>query len=151
MITMNLTNPTPRSSVLPAFLLTAILICFALPVIPKALAVSPPPPGGYPNYTTAVGDDALRDLTTGAYNTAAGSRALEQTTTGTSNTAVGLQALQLNLTGSANTAVGVDALLSCNSSNNTAMGYYALALGYFRFLEHSRWLFVTFGKYHGQL
>jgi hypothetical protein len=42
------------------------------------------------------------------------------------NTAVGLQALQSNLTGSANTAVGVDALLSCNSSNNTAMGYYAL-------------------------
>jgi hypothetical protein len=124
--TMKLTNPTPRSSVLPAFLLTAILICFALPVIPKAFGVSPPPPGGYPNYTTAVGDDALRDLNTGAYNTAAGSRALEQTTSGISNTAVGLQALQLNLSGSANTAVGVDALLSCTSSNNTAMGYSAL-------------------------
>ena len=103
-------NPLIRLKTTLAIL--AALACFGLS--PAGWAVNPPPPGGYPNYTTAVGDDALRDLTTGAYNTAAGSRALEQTTTGTLNTAVGLQALQLNLTGSANTAVGVDALLSCN-------------------------------------
>jgi hypothetical protein len=75
--TINLTNPTHRSPARSALLLTAaVVMCLVLPSAPKTLAVSPPPPGGYPNYTTAVGDDALRDLTTGAYNTAAGSRAL---------------------------------------------------------------------------
>jgi hypothetical protein len=84
------------------------LICFALSQI--ARAVIPPPDGGYPNFTTAEGQNALQSLTTGAGNTALGAYALFGTTTGSFNTAVGALALDLN-TGDANTAVGVAALL----------------------------------------
>jgi hypothetical protein len=42
-----------------AFLLSAA--CFAL--IPAAMAVDPPPDGGYPNNNTAEGEDALFNLT----------------------------------------------------------------------------------------
>jgi hypothetical protein len=39
---------------------------------PKAQAVVPPPDGGYSNFTTAEGTNALKNLTTGAANTAVG-------------------------------------------------------------------------------
>ena len=48
-----------------------VVACFALP--PDARAVSPPPGGCYPNYTTAEGCNALAFLTTGIGNTAVGS------------------------------------------------------------------------------
>jgi len=35
-------------------------------------AVIPPPDGSYPNFTTAEGNNALKNLTTGAANTALG-------------------------------------------------------------------------------
>ena len=44
--------------------------CFAL--APTTRAVSPPPDGGYPNFTTAEGEKALFSLTTGSANTAVG-------------------------------------------------------------------------------
>ena len=59
------------------FLLRAV--CFA--IIPAAMAVDPPD-GGYPNQNTAVDDDALFSLTTGADNTAMGLDALYSNTTG---------------------------------------------------------------------
>src|SRR5947199_10658663 len=84
------------------------LICFALS--PAARAVVPAPDGGYPNFTTAEGQNALRSLTTGAANTALGAYSLFSTTIASFNTAVGAGALDLN-TGDSNTATGGAALL----------------------------------------
>src|SRR5215470_9757556 len=84
------------------------LICFALSA--QVQAVVPPPDGGYPNFTTAEGQNALKDLTTGAANTALGAYSLFANTTGSFNTAVGAGALDLN-TGDNNTAVGAASLL----------------------------------------
>jgi hypothetical protein len=46
------------------------VVCFALS--PTLQAVVPPPDGGYPNFTTAEGTNALKNLTTGVGNTATG-------------------------------------------------------------------------------
>jgi hypothetical protein len=59
------------------------LVSFALS--PTALAVSPPPDGGYANFNTAEGDDAIFSLTTGSYNTAIGFQTLYFNTTGGGN------------------------------------------------------------------
>ena len=76
---------------------------------------------------TAVGTEALLDLTTGQDNTALGFRALTENTEGNLNTAVGSTALRNNRDGNRNTATG-DAALFDNSAgnNNTANGYHAL-------------------------
>ena len=58
-----------KTTILPV-LITFVLGCFGL--LPRAQAVSPPPPGGYPNFTTAAGDHALQALTLGLGNTAIG-------------------------------------------------------------------------------
>ena len=122
-------------------LITLTLLCFGL--FPKAQAVVPPPDGGYPNFTTAEGQNALKNLTTGSANTAVGWFSLFSDTTGSfntatgagsllfntadSNTAFGAAVLLLNTTGSANTAVGVDALLNNSAGeNNTVIGAFAL-------------------------
>jgi hypothetical protein len=92
-----------------------------------ALAVDPPPDGGYPHANTAEGQDALFSLTSGAQNTAIGYQALYDTTTGLYNTAVGYKALNSNNTGGSNTAVGVLALnINTIGVANTASGYQAL-------------------------
>ena len=129
-------------------LLALLLACFALPQ--SAQAVVPPPDGGYPNFNTAEGQNALFSLTTGQWNTALGAFTLWKNTDGSFNTAVGTAALLfnignqsagegientavgaavllLNTTGSANTAVGVDALLNNSAGeNNTVIGAFAL-------------------------
>ena len=64
-------------------LMGVALACFALS--PTALAVTPPPDGGYPNQNTAEGDDALFSPATGADNTAMGFDALYSNTTGSDN------------------------------------------------------------------
>jgi hypothetical protein len=105
-------------------------------------AVSPPPDGGYPNFTTAEGQNALFSLSTGQGNTAIGHDVLFSDTTGSwntgvgavalgfndgdFNTAVGAAALLLNTTGSNNTAVGTAALVNNNTSGNTGVGAFAL-------------------------
>src|SRR6476620_5992393 len=112
--------------------------------LPRAQAVVPAPDGGYPNFTTAEGTNALKNLTTGAANTGVGWRALFSAgasncntgvgagtlvlNTGESNTAVGTAALLLNTTATQNTAVGTGALVF-NSTGplNTAVGYQALS------------------------
>jgi hypothetical protein len=116
-------------------------VCFALSQ--RAQGVVPPPPGGYPNFTTAAGDHALQALTLGLGNTAIGTFSLFSVTTGSFNTAVGAGSLDLNqadsntATGAAallfntaghdNMAIGVDALLYNDSGDfNTAGGSEAL-------------------------
>src|ERR1700745_3715642 len=81
-------------------ILTTIILalsCFAL--AQKAQAVSPPPDGGYANFTTAEGQNALKSLTTGSANTAVGWFSLFSNTDGSFNTAVGEGTLLFNMTG----------------------------------------------------
>jgi hypothetical protein len=124
------------------FFVVLLLACFGL--MPLAQAVSPPPDGDYPGFTTAEGQNALKNLTTGQANTALGWFSLSSATTGSfntgvgagalalntgdSNTATGAVALFLNTTGSQNTATGTAALLNnTTGSSNTAVGHHALS------------------------
>jgi hypothetical protein len=124
---------------LPSIILA--LACFAF--LPKTQAVSPPPDGCYPNFTTAEGCNALKNLTSGAGNTGLGWYALFGTSTGSyntgvgagtlvlnnadSNTAVGTAALLFNTAGTGNSALGTAALVNNdNGTNNTAVGSFAL-------------------------
>ena len=127
------TSPTPNSmnrssrhcGTVAAVLITLVLVCFALS--PTARAVDPPPDGGYPNFNTAEGTDALFHLTTGSGNTAIGFDALYNNTAGGDNTANGVEALFSNTTGGGNTAVGAEALSSNTTGiQNTALGDLAL-------------------------
>ena len=103
-----------------------ILITAGLGYLPHAQAVVPPPDGGYPNFTTAEGTNALKNLTTGSGNTALGWYSLFSDTTGSFNTGVGAGTLVLN-TGDQNTAVGTAALLlNTAGTSNTAVGAVAL-------------------------
>src|SRR5438876_4082078 len=103
--------------------LTSIILvlgCFAF--LPKTQAVSPPPDGCYPNFTTAEGCNALQNLTTGAGNTGLGWFALFGTSTGNFNTGVGTGTLVTN-NGDSNTATGAAALLLNTAGvENTAVG-----------------------------
>ena len=125
------------SALLPVAL---VLACFGL--LPRAQAVVPPPDGGYPNFNTAEGTNALFSLTTGAANTAVGWSSLSTNAagsfntatgagallfnTGDNNTAFGAAALLFNSIGTENTAVGTTALLSNTGFQNTAVGAAAL-------------------------
>jgi hypothetical protein len=116
----------------PSFVI-ATLALLGLALLPKALAVSPAPDGGYPGGNTAEGQNALLSLTNGIYNTAVGFDSLVLNTAGNFNTGVGAGTLLLNVgdpaafDGSENTAVGAGALLSNSTgSRNTAIGAFAL-------------------------
>lgn len=90
-------------------------------------AVVPPPDGGYPNFNTAEGTNALKNLTTGAGNTAVGWYSLFTDTSAGFNTAVGAGTLLFNNADS-NTAVGTAALLlNTDGEHNTAIGTSALS------------------------
>jgi hypothetical protein len=109
------------------FLLIPLALALAwLALAPAARAVDPPPDGGYLNFTTAEGEDALFSLTTGEFNTATGFHALWSTTTGSANTATGQSALFSNTTGVSNTATGDSVLFNNTGDNNTATGESAL-------------------------
>ena len=120
-----------------------LLVICSLAFLPQMQAVSPPPDGCYPNFTTAEGCNALQNLTSGAGNTGLGWYALFGTSTanfntgvgaGTlvlnnndSNTAVGTAALILNTAGTQNSALGTAALVNNdNGLNNTAVGAFAM-------------------------
>src|SRR4051812_49185532 len=60
----------PSVTKVTLFLIPFALGCFAL--CQSGQAVSPSPDGGYPDFTTAEGTNALKNLTTGAGNTAVG-------------------------------------------------------------------------------
>jgi hypothetical protein len=115
------------------------MFAFSFVLSPSSQAVLPPPPGGYPNFTTAAGDNALQALTLGVGNTAIGTFSLFRVTTGNFNTAVGAGSLDLNTgdyktaalefnnDGINNTANGAFALFSNLGGNgNTAVGFNAL-------------------------
>ena len=105
----------PRSCLL-------ILVVLCCGFSPLALALDPPPDGGYLNLNTAEGDGALFNLTDGTGNTAMGFEALTNNKSGNYNTAIGEQALWKN-TGDANTAVGENAMAGHTSGDaNTAVG-----------------------------
>ena len=109
---------------IPTLLITFSLLCFRF--LPETEALSPPPPGGYPNFTTAAGDHALQALTLGLGNTTIGTFSLFSVTTGNFNTALGAGALDLN-TADSNTATGAAALLfNTTGTENTANGTAAL-------------------------
>ena len=94
--------------------------------MPRAQAVVPPPDGGYPNFTTAEGQNALFSLTTGAANTAVGWFSLFTNAGGSFNTATGAGSLLFN-TADQNTAFGTAALLfNTTGFQNTAVGTAAL-------------------------
>jgi len=106
---------------------TQLFILCVASLASAALAVSPPPDGGYPNNTTAEGDSALFSLTTGTDNTAIGFQALFNNTTGVFNTAIGSQALYANTNGTGNNATGYSAMQgNTTGSYNVADGYFAL-------------------------
>jgi hypothetical protein len=108
----------------PPVLITLAVVCFAL--FPKAQGVLPPPDGGYPNFTTAEGTNALKNLTTGAANTGVGWYSLFSASTASYNTGVGAGTLALN-TADGNTATGTAALLlNSTGHDNTANGFQAL-------------------------
>jgi hypothetical protein len=125
-------------------LIPLILVCFAF--APQTRALVPPPDGGYPGFTTAEGDNALKFSTTGIANTGLGWRALFSVATasfntgvgagalvldrGDANTAVGTATLLLNTFGGRNTGVGAAALLN-NDGDNTGMGSFNGAVGAF--------------------
>jgi hypothetical protein len=130
------------------FAVSLILACFI--IVPGAPALNPPPDGGYTNFTTAEGQNALFSLTTGVANTAVGWFSLWSNATGefntangagallfnngdptmgeaSENTAFGAAALLLNTTGSSNTATGATSLLNnADGFSNTANGAFAL-------------------------
>ena len=126
------------------FILVILTLASAM-LLPEAHAVNPPPDGGYPEFNTAEGQNALLslDTSTGFANTAVGALSLQSSVdasfntgvgagtlalnTGNDNTAVGAAALLLNTTGEDNTAIGVDALLNNTIGEaNTAIGESAL-------------------------
>jgi hypothetical protein len=127
MTTQSSTNSIGRSSLRDGLLLISlVLVCFALYPTPKAFAVSPAPDGGYANFNTAEGQNALFGLTSGVWNTAVGAQSLFHNTTGNGNTAVGLNTLYSNTTGSGNVAVGGQALQNNTTGTNTAIGFQAV-------------------------
>ncbi len=108
-----------------SLILVSLLTSFSF--FQAAQAVVPPPDGGYPNFTTAEGTNALQNLTTGVGNTAAGWYSLFTTSVGNLNTAMGAGTLLSNSTGSYNTANGALALLFNTTGDfNTAIGDSAL-------------------------
>jgi Chaperone of endosialidase len=110
----------------PLFASALLLVGLALRVAPTAFGVVPPPDGGYPNFTTAEGHNALKNLTTGSANTAVGWFSLGSLTTGSFNTATGAGALLFN-TADQNTAFGAAALLfNTIGADNVAIGAQAL-------------------------
>jgi hypothetical protein len=93
---------TTATIIYPAFAIFAFAFYGLLPI---AHAVSPALDGGYPGFTTAEGQNALKNLTTGSGNTAVGWYSLFSDTTGSFNTGVGAGALLANTAGE-NTATG---------------------------------------------
>ena len=147
----------------PLFLIALVLVCFGL--LPIAQAVVPPPDGGYPNFNTAEGQNALFSLTTGTANTAVGWFSLYSDThgqlqhrywrgallfnTADDNTAIGAAALLFNTTGSDNTAVGTTALLN-NTDCRGKHGHWSVRpfQQHRRRLQHGHWSFCARWQHH---
>jgi trimeric autotransporter adhesin len=118
----NSTTTTSQTRFGSGIVFIALLFAFS----PTAHAVVPAPDGGYANFTTAEGTNALLHLTSGAANTGLGWSSLLNVTIGSFNTGVGAGTLVLN-TADSNTATGAGALLSNTTGfGSTANGAFAL-------------------------
>jgi hypothetical protein len=109
------------------FFIVAVALCwFALS---PALKAGCPSIGGCGNANTAVGDDALFNVSSGVWNVGVGFQALSLNTTGNQNTGIGYQALFSNLSGDHSTAIGGLALsLNTTGSDNVGVGFQTLSL-----------------------
>ena len=107
------------------FILSIALCCFALS--PPLEAGCPNPPGVCGGQNTAVGQDALFNVTSGVWNVGVGVEALFNDTDGNQNTGVGYKALFSNISGDKATAIGSQALFSNTTGNeNVAVGFNTL-------------------------
>ena len=107
--------------------ITHLIVISSLAVAPVALAVEPPPDGGYPDANTAEGEDALLNFNKGRSNTALGFHALLNAHKASANTAVGANTLASLSDGGTNTAVGASALSATTTGySNTATGQNSL-------------------------
>ena len=79
--------------------------------------IVPPPDGGYPGGNTAEGQNALLNLTSGAFNTAVGFLSLRSDATGSLNTGLGAGTLLTNIADQ-NKAVGAAALQVCHPADD---------------------------------
>src|SRR5438445_13127406 len=105
-------------------LVPLILVCFAF--APQMHAILPPPDGGYPNFNTAEGEDALFLTTTASANTGIGWRSLFSDTTARFNTGCGGGTLALN-NGESITAVGPGAgLVNISGLRDSEVGLDAV-------------------------
>ena len=152
MTTLRSTKPNDRLLPRHWYLLLSLTFGFAwLAPAPTVRSISPPPPGGYPNFTTAAGDHALQALTLGLGNTAIGTFSLFSVTTGNFNTAIGAGALDLN-TADSNTATGAAALLfNTTGTENTANGTAALELNQIGSQNTANGAFALFNNTEGNL
>jgi hypothetical protein len=107
------------------FILAVAFCCCALS---SALnAGCPNPPGVCGGQNTAVGQDALFNVTTGVWNVGVGVQALFHDTFGDQNTAVGYQTLFTNVDGTKSTGIGSQALFNnTGGSDNVAVGFRTL-------------------------
>jgi len=95
---------------------------------PTLEAGCPNPPGICFNQNTAVGEDALFNVTTGVWNVGVGFRALFNTTDGNQNTGIGYQALFNNVSGDHSVAIGGLALANNTTGNdNVGVGFQTLS------------------------
>jgi hypothetical protein len=152
MTTLRSTKPNDRSILWHGCFLPFITFALAwLALAPAARSVVPPPPGGYPNFTTAAGDHALQALTLGIGNTAIGTFSLFSVTAGSFNTALGAGALDLN-TADSNTATGAAALLfNTTGTENTANGTAALEFNATGSQNTANGAFALFNNIEGNL
>ena len=82
---------------------------------------------GQGNSNTAVGFEALREISTGSSNVGIGQHALRFNKTGNDNIAVGMYSLSDNIAGNNNIAIGRSALYdNITGNDNVAVGYMAL-------------------------
>jgi hypothetical protein len=94
---------------------------------PALKAGCPSPPGGCGGQNTAVGDNALFNVTSGVWNVGVGFQALFNDTTGNQNTAIGYQGLFSNVSGDHATAIGAQALFNNTIGNdNVGVGFRTL-------------------------
>lgn len=81
------------------------------------------------NQQTAIGYEALKNVTTGTENTAIGWRALHGATSGKWNTAIGRLALYRQYTAYGSVAIGHNAGLNSNGNDNISIGRNTMAWG----------------------
>jgi hypothetical protein len=105
------------------FFIVAVALCWYA-LSPALNAGCPNPPGVCFGQNTAVGQDALFNVTTGVWNVGIGVQALFNDTIGNQNTAIGYQTLFTNVDGDHSTGIGSQALFNnTTGSDNVGVGF----------------------------